>query len=691
MAATPAKSFFDHQDKARSNTTKLIFLFVLAVSLICIMLYVALKAVLIFTFTRKNDGTVPFTNVLDLWDPKLFAVVCVCTLGFIFLASLYKTLRLRAGGAAVAEMMGGRLINYPSDDPKEQRLHNIVEEMSLASGVPLPLVYVMDHEQGINAFAAGFGTSDAAVAVTRGTLDRLNRDELQGVIAHEFSHILNGDMRMNIRLTGVLFGILAIGIVGAYLMRGAFYSGGSSRNRRGGGAAQVAIFAFAMFVIGYVGTFVGRIIQAAVSRQREFLADSSAVQFTRNPAGIAGALKKIGGLSTGSIVDAPAAGEISHFFFSNGVKLSLFSSMLATHPPLMERIKRIDPSFEGDFPELSMFSAAIPAAPAAGAAGFGGTKPLAMPADVMAGLADEIPFAAPAIEPTTLEPFGALSSDQTGKVKAQPHEVMARFGALTDDTIKMGVELRKAIPGNIRQIIGMPKGAMNAMYGLMLDDNVDERNKQLDFLKGQLEDQDMIQVNAVFNRMSKEDKRLRLPLVDLATPTLRSATDPARQKLIQNLEALVAMDGKITLFEFAMRYVVDFRLNRSPKKAGRVAYNSIGPVKRNILFLLAAMAKEGNPGNPVAAKSAFEMGLQRVPGLEKESFEFKPEQPISFDLIEQSLNRIGMASYAVKETVLDALAHCAFDDETVTVEEAEILRVVSMALDCPLPPFVEAG
>ena len=272
---------------------------------------------------------------------------CLLGVGFAVVvliggASGTKMLSLRRGGGAVAEMLGGRLVSEMTDDPHEQRLVNVVSEMAIASGTPVPLIYVLDGEAGINAFAAGHGVEDAAVAVTRGALEQFTRDELQGVIAHEFSHILNRDVRLNTRLTGLLFGILVLSVAGRLLLRGGAHARIGRSNDRGGGAGAAVAIGLALMIVGYIGVFFGRLIKQAVSRQREYLADASAVQFTRNPEGLASALKRIAGYADGSIIEAPAAEEVSHFFFADGMRSAFFGKMLSTHPPLEERIRRLD-------------------------------------------------------------------------------------------------------------------------------------------------------------------------------------------------------------------------------------------------------------------------------------------------------------------------------------------------------------
>ncbi len=324
--------FFERQDKARRNTRLLVFYFCVAVLSLVIAVNVAVSLILTL-FAGTSSGGEPSPG---LSQSDLLVWVTIGTLGVILMGSIFKTLQLARGGSAVAELLDGRLINSNTSDADERKLLNVVEEMSIASGVPVPQVYVMDGEPGINAFAAGHSASDAAISVTRGCMKLLSRDELQGVIGHEFSHILNGDMGVNLRLMGLIFGIVCLTVIGRILVR--------TRGRKN----PLPLLGLALIIIGWAGVFFGRLIQAAVSRQREALADASAVQFTRNPSGLAGALKKIGGLTYGSRINSPHAEEASHLFFATGLSNSLF----ATHPPLLERIRALDPSFDGEFPRV---------------------------------------------------------------------------------------------------------------------------------------------------------------------------------------------------------------------------------------------------------------------------------------------------------------------------------------------------
>ncbi|HTV75826.1 MAG TPA: M48 family metallopeptidase, partial [Candidatus Baltobacteraceae bacterium] len=319
--------FFAQQDKARKKTRWLAIYFALAVASMIVMIYCVALFVSLYANSRQHHYYSEEQPQFTFWNLELFICVSLGTVAVIFLGSAYKTMALSGGGSVVAESLGGRLVAPNTTNPDERKLLNVVEEMSIASGVPMPKVYILENEDGINAFAAGHTTSDAVVAVTRNCMTKLSRDELQGVIGHEFSHILNGDMRLNIRLIGILFGIFCIATVGRILL----YVRSSGRNQN-----PLPLIGILLLIIGSLGVFFGRLIQAAVSRQREFLADASSVQFTRNPAGLSSALQKVGGY--GSLMESPHASDASHLFFASGLADALFGAM-ATHPPLDARIR----------------------------------------------------------------------------------------------------------------------------------------------------------------------------------------------------------------------------------------------------------------------------------------------------------------------------------------------------------------
>ncbi len=323
-------NFFEHQEAARRNTRVLVVLYALAVAAVVAAVTAVAAFAWLYTRGPYEPRVVPAAL---LWGAALG------TLGVILLVSLAQTLRLGASGEKVAEMAGARPVPPETRDQLERRFLNVVEEMAIAAGTRVPKAYVLPEESAINAFAAGTDVSNAVVAVTRGTLETLTRDELQGVVGHEFSHILHGDMRLNLRLMGVLAGIVFIGAIGQFVMRGAGRTGG-----RREGAAAVLAAGLALFVIGYTGLFFARLIKSAVARQREFLADASSVQYTRNPEGIAGALDQIRASGRGTRIGNRYAEDMSHMYFGESVKQRL-QGLFATHPPIEDRIRRVHPGF----------------------------------------------------------------------------------------------------------------------------------------------------------------------------------------------------------------------------------------------------------------------------------------------------------------------------------------------------------
>lgn len=341
--AVSSSDFFERQEKARRATRRLVFWFAFGLAGTAAAVY------FLVIFALKASGCYDASSA-SLWDPKTAACVFAGTLMVVGGASLVKSREFgSSAGADVARQLGGREVSPDASRPDERRLINVVQEMSLASGVPVPRIFILENERGINAFAAGTSADRAAVAVSRGALDKLSRDELQAVVGHEFSHILNGDMQLNIRLVGWIFGLIVISLLGQILFRTAAYQP-RSRSRDGkNAAALVLLIGVGLLAIGFISQIFAQIIQAAISRHRERLADASATQFTRNPKALANALSRIGGDALGSRISSPRAGEFAHLFFASGV-----NALFATHPPLEERIRALDPSWDGEFlPPLS--------------------------------------------------------------------------------------------------------------------------------------------------------------------------------------------------------------------------------------------------------------------------------------------------------------------------------------------------
>lgn len=333
------QTFFELQEAAHRRTKTLLGLMVAAVLAVGASIY--LIAIFVIPSVRSGQFLEP-----QWYQPIPLALSVSGTTLFVAIAGAIRMHTLRVGGSRVAKSLGGRLLRAETQDSLETRLLNVVEEMAIASGMQMPRVFVLDDEPGINAFAAGLTLDDAVICVTRGCLEKLTRDELQGVVGHEFSHILNGDMRLNMHLMAAVFGLVCIALLGRMLME---VDSGRRRDDDDDSSSKngpsIAHIGLALWLVGSWGEFWGKVIKSAVSRQREFLADASALQFTRNPQGIAGALKKIAGYGQHSVVRAARAEELSHFFFGDIRKRSFVERLFATHPTLLERIRRFEPSF----------------------------------------------------------------------------------------------------------------------------------------------------------------------------------------------------------------------------------------------------------------------------------------------------------------------------------------------------------
>ncbi len=637
-------NFFERQDVARKQTGRLVVLFIAAVAMIIAALYGA--ALLVAEFALKQ----PITELPIDMHLKIGAVVAAFVVLVVGGGSMYKVSQLSSGGGqGVAESLGGRQLIPGSSDPLERKVLNVVEEMAIASGTPVPPVFMMDQEKGINAFAAGFSPSDAVIGVTRGAAEQLTREQLQGVIAHEFSHILNGDMRLNIRLMGTIHGILIIAIIGTYILYSLRYSAmGRSRNREGGGAILAIIaIAVALIAIGFVGQFFGSLIKAAVSRQREFLADASAVQFTRNPNGIGGALKAIAARMHGSSMRNPNAAEASHMFFGQAV--SGFSQLFATHPPLPQRIQRILPDWDGDLTDVSEKARRIEPKP---------TAPPATPQDRARQMTELI---------ITASVFDAIGQP------SQRHVDRAR-------------QLIDALPTPVRDAAREPYGARAVIYSLLLDDDNNIRQEQYTRLRAHAEPDVVNETMQLAPHMQRVERSARLPLIDLALPALRSMTADQSAAFQANVHHLVQADSKIELFEWVLQKILLHHLGARHKPKKRAAARSAGlsDVREESALLLTLLARVGSR-DAQENQQAFEQG-GNVLGLA----DLKPTKAsaCSLDNLDRALDTLGAAPARLKQTILRAAAATIGADRHITPLEAELFRAVADAMGVPVPPIL---
>ncbi len=665
--------FFEHQDQARKRTRTLVIYFAISVILTMVAIY-ALCALGLSYLTSDSAPDSPYQSrqSLDLnwlepmtdglpFDTELMLMVFLITGAIIFLGSSVKTFQLSKGGKSIAIMLGGQRLQPNTGSPQEKRLLNIVEEMAIASGSPIPEVYLLPQETSINAFAAGFTPSDAAIGVTRGTMELLTRDELQGVIAHEFSHILNGDMRLNMQMTCLTHGILFIAEAGIMLLRlpfrGALYLSASRDSKKGGMPVQLILGMLAvgvmLMLVGSIGYFFAQLIKSAVSRQREFLADAAAVQFTRNPEGIGMALKKIGGLSIGSTITASQNAEASHFFFANGLASSWFE-MFATHPPLAERIAVIDPSFDGTFPKV---------------------KALRPDPIVEDGT----------YQKKTQERPGIFIGDQ-GTV--QVAGLVASAGQLTPTAIAAAHAMTQSLPAPLYAASHDPFGARAVAYGLLLSEDTEVADSQRELLQQQADPAVLQELERLMPEFANIKTRQHLVLVDLCIPALRQLSPEQYQTFRHIVSGLAAADQAISLFEYCLEKVLIRHLDSSfnPIQATRPSVHSLLPVWQECIQLLGALAYVESETYE-EAQAAFDAGIQQL-NLANRDATLPAREQAGLVQVDAALNACAGLTPMHKRNLLFACSQVVLKFRGCGNEEAELIRAIADTLDCPLPPFI---
>jgi Zn-dependent protease with chaperone function len=634
-------NFFARQDEARRASRRLVVLFGLAV-----LAVVAAVDFVVFMLMRQAEvrslGYVPPLTDWLAAHPRLVVGTSLVVLAIISIASFYKTMVLGGGGGVVAQSLGGVRISADTTDPLQRRLLNVVEEMAIASGVPMPEVYLLEQESGINAFAAGHNTSNAAIGVTRGALTTLNRSELQGVIAHEFSHILNGDMKLNVRLMGLLFGLLVIALIGRTVLHGAT----RVRGDRKGGVIIVVLIAVAVLIIGHVGLFFGRLIQAAVSRKRESLADASAVQFTRDPGGLRGALVKIGASAAGSRVGNPEVEEVAHMLFAPGM-----SRFFATHPALVDRLKAIDPRFD---PKEIDSARARMAAQAA-------VEVESPPAARAAGLKSMIDL--PAAGP-------AMVAELVGN-PGTAHMQLAR-------------EIRESLPEAIVAAGRHPQSARALLLALALDSNPEIRARQKQAIALRLTPEVAAVTGALEPHVDALEPEQRIPALLRGFPALRQLTHEERVQLMACLNGMLPRDGNVALHSYVLRKLAQMHMRDDLNPGARESRLTLQAVQQDAQVLFSVLAQHGH-SDPTGARRAYEAGMHHLFPRERPGYGLTgPWAPA----LDGALSRLDQLAPIAKEQLVEAMVATVTHDQQLTMGEAELLRAVCASVHCPLPPLV---
>ncbi|EIJ42775.1 Zn-dependent protease with chaperone function [Beggiatoa alba B18LD] len=633
--------FFGQQDQARQKTRWLIIYFIIA--LIVIVGFINLTFFLlggIFHFHHYS--------FLQWWSSLPSHWITGITLSIIIGGTIRRLYQLREGGEALAMLIGAIPVELDTYREEERRLMNVVEEMAIAAGIPVPKLYVLQKEYGINAFVAGYRPSDVTLVVTRGALEQLDRRELQGIVGHEFSHILHGDMRLNLHLIGILAGILAIGQMGFYIFSGGTYQYENRLNRdlRNVYFFPLALpFSILLVSLGYIGVFCGRVIKAAISRQREFLADAAAVQYTRDPAGIVGALLKIKGHYIGSKLYNYRAEEMSHLCFGSTFSLS---RLLSTHPSLDERITRIDRAY----PYRLKF----------GKLGEKTTSQYTAPlSEEYLGLNDTLTSSAPT--PTTVK------------------TVIASIGNPTPEHLAYATNIYQQIPTDLLTLVHQQTGAKILIYALLFQGKPTDRQVRETCLSRAESTEILQQVIVVRQQLDKLGDKFRLPLLDLALPALKKLPYQARTQYLETIQQLIQSDGKVSLFEYVLETILRHQLETSYLKPtlGQKRYTQLADVLQEISIILSLLAHVGS------GKTAYQQALKTLTPQKLPFLSIAMCKPHQLNI---AISHLQQLPPQLKKQVIDACTTCILADNQVETTELEVLRAIAESLDCPMPPLI---
>lgn len=642
-------NFYRAQQDARRKTWQLGMLFGAAVISLILLTNILVGA---SAFLLSNSGAVQNidANLLETIPLEFWATITAGVLGVVGLACLYKYLMIRGGGRTIAESLGGVRLLQSTDNYKHKRLLNVVEEMALAAGIAVPPVYLID-EPSINAFAAGMGTDDAVIGINQGTIDLLDREELQGVVAHEFSHIMNGDTRINLRLIIMLHGILFIGIVGYMLLRSTGHRG-SGRN--GNSAMPLILLGGGLMAIGYGGTFFGNLIKAGVSRQREYLADGSAVQYTRNPQGISGALKKIGGYVNGSQMHHPSAKEASHLFFGDAIE-NRMASFLSTHPPLPVRIKAIEPNWDGEFPLVD-------------------ARALAQQINAENPLASS--FSGAAASPI---------EDDFDVIEQEVAAVNEVVGNPTDESHDNALLVMQSTDAKLIEAAHNPLSAKALAYAMLLSSDAQQRQQQLQWLASKEQLQIPEQTEKLNALLEASDDLHQITLLRAAMPALKEMSRAQFQQFFGTLVDLIKSDKRIELFEWVLHRILvkELRPHFERVKPIRWRYAELEQVADETCVLLSALAQAAST-NSSTQQDAFKQGAASA----EIQGSFDASDDPNFARLTGALNRLKQLAPLAKPKLIKACAATVLADANVTVAEGALLQGVAATLDCPLPPAI---
>lgn len=635
--------YFRHQLEARRLSRRLVLLF--AVGVVCVT--TAVSAVLLTLAATLSNGLIFFRLPDGPWlqqHPAAVIGTAVLVLGILAMAVLLKRIELRDGGGAVARSLGGERIDAGSRDPLQRRLHNVVEEMAIAAGVALPEVYVLTREPGINAFASGLTPANSAIAVTRGALEKLRRDELQGVIAHEFSHIVNNDIRLNLHLVGWLHGLMALSVMARGILK---FAPRDSRGRRTGLPA-VFIAAFAVMALGYVGWLFGRLMQAAVARRREALADASAVQFTRNPDGLRGALLKIAASS--AQLQEVNTDEVAHMLF-----VAPGSQWFATHPPIEARISALGAPFDSS--ELKRVHLQLQQ----GEAALG-------------------------VEPEPQRATAQLTPFLTN-VTLTPAQIVASVGNSDIQHLRLARQLRISLPATVMAAAAQSDAALALFFALAINGATALREKQLDYLRHCMGKELAGRVAALLDTIDHLNVLQRQPALLCTLPQLRQLPASTRSAVAGCLNGLLPPPAQLTVAQYALRKLAQVQLHDAGSRAARVFALNLQQAAESLQHLLAVLAQQGH-AETQSARQAYDRAMQHLNLRRYAEYKRYENWP---SLLDVALLRLDRLQPVGKQMLIEAMLIAVSHDQQVTVEEAELLRAFCACLHCPVPPLLDTN
>ena len=631
-------NFFEHQHQARSKTKTLVVYFAMAVLVIAFMVNFAV-------YLGVCLSQITCTSFKSYWQSPWWLIITLITLVVILVTSLIRWQQLRKNGGLKAVLMAGAVpVNLNTQDHQYRQLINVVEEMSIASGMPVPEIFVMENELGINAFVAGTEPHNTYLAVTRGCLEQLSRDELQGVIGHEYSHILNGDMRINLKLIGILAGITVIGQLGEFLMnarRRTRHNNRQHSRNSSKSSGQALIIGLAIMIVGYIGLFFARLIKAAISRQREFLADASAVQFTRNKTGIANALYKINQHPFGAELTAKSAEELSHMCFESSHKLSFFKKLLSTHPPTQQRILKIDPYFSPSPTHKSQTSSL-----------------------------DKVP--------ETQDPKVTASEFVTSSL------LVGQIGNLQSNHIEMAQQRLSQIN---RKLASIARGqdpeasAKCLVYGMLVLENTLPRQELLTLAEKWLTPQEMKSINNIIDDLNSQSHEQHWMLLELAIPRIKLLQDKEKHEFLTKIKKLVDCDRKVSIKEYLIYSITKRWLDHSKEPAN--AFNNYQRLSADLSYLLtvflASTSNSKEKNDKLHSDILFSFGLK--PNSNQQT-------TFNANKFHQSLLKLSQLNPLLKRPVIEAFASCIASDNRMSKEEFLLLRVVCEYMDCPVPIII---